>query len=90
MVIARPYTRQNMGSITVAGWIAHGAFWFLLLYGWAVDELDAITISVLLLLWVIARFGLPYLDAAGFFITSVAILDIAMVFIIFKGDIPLT
>jgi len=31
-----------------------------------------------------------YLNAAGFFITVVAILDITLVFIIFKGDVPLT
>jgi hypothetical protein len=30
------------------------------------------------------------IDAAGLFIASVAILDIALVFVIFKGDVPLT
>jgi hypothetical protein len=79
-----------MGSIAVAGWIAHGAFWVLLVYGWAVDELHATAITVFLLLWLIARFGLPYLDAAAFFLTWVAVLDIALVFIIFKADVPLT
>jgi len=79
-----------MGSITVAGWIAFVAFWVLLVYGWAVDELHAPAITVFLVLWIAARFGLPYLNADGFLITCVAILDIALVFTIFKADVPLT
>jgi hypothetical protein len=79
-----------MGSITVAGFIASVAFWILLVYGWAVDELRAPAIIVFLALWIAARFGLPYFHADGFFITYVAILDIALVFMIFKADVPLT
>ena len=79
-----------MGSIAVAGWIGYLAFWILLVYGWAIDELHAPAITVYLLLWIAARFGLPYLNADGFFITCVAILDIALVFTIFKADVPLT
>jgi len=79
-----------MGSITIAGWIALVGFWVLLIYGWAFDELHTFGITVFLLLWAFARFGLPLFGAAAFFITFVAILDIALVFIIFKGDVPLT
>jgi len=79
-----------MGSVAVAGWIAYLAFWILLVYGWAIDELHAWAITVFLVLWIAARFGLPYFNADGFFITCVAILDIALVFTIFKADIPLT
>jgi hypothetical protein len=79
-----------MGSIQVAGWIAIAGFWFLLIYGWFWDELGPTSIAVFIGLWLGARFGLPYLNAAGFFITCVAILDIALVFIIFKGDVPIT
>jgi hypothetical protein len=81
---------MGMGSITVAGWIAYLAFWILLIYGWAIDELHAPAITVFLVLWIAARFGLPYAGAGGFFIACVAILDIALVFTIFKGDVPLT
>jgi hypothetical protein len=87
---AQDYTAEQMGSIAVAGWIAYVAFWLLLVYGWAVDELHTPTIAIFLILWIAARFGLPYLDAGAFFITAVAVLDIALVFLIFKGDIPLT
>ena len=79
-----------MGSIAVAGWIAYVAFWLLLVYGWAVDELQTPAITIFLALWIAARFGLPYLNAGGFFISAVAVLDIALVFMIFKADIPLT
>jgi hypothetical protein len=79
-----------MGSITVASWIAVAGFWFLLAYGWFWDELEPTTIGIFVGVWLAGRFGLPYLNAGGFFITCVAILDIALVFIIFKGDVPIT
>jgi hypothetical protein len=84
------YTQPGMGSIAVAGWIAYVAFWILLIYGWMVDELHAPAITVFLALWITARFGLPYLNGGGFFITCMAVLDIALVFTIFKADVPLT
>jgi hypothetical protein len=79
-----------MGSIAVAGWIALIGFWFLLVYGWFFDELHGSGIALLIGLWVLGRFGLPLLGADGLFITWVAVLDIALVFIIFKCDVPLT
>jgi hypothetical protein len=43
------------------------------------------------LLWLAGCFGLPYLpDGAAMFPPFVAVLDIALVFIIFKGDVRLT
>ena len=79
-----------MDSIAIAGWIALVGFWGLLVYGWAFDELHARGITAFLLLWCFARFGLPLFGAGAFFITCVALLDIALVFIIFKADVPLT
>jgi hypothetical protein len=44
-----------------------------------------------LLLWLVGLFGLPYLPFDGSLSTSfVAVLDITLVFIIFKGDVRLT
>jgi len=77
-------------SIAIAGWIALIGFWVLLPYGWAFDELHTPGVTIFIVLWCLARFGLPYFGAEGFFITAVALLDIALVFIIFKGDVPLT
>jgi len=79
-----------MDSIAIAGWIALIGFWVLLAYGWFWDELGPTGIGVFIGLWLAGRFGLPYLNVAGLFITAVAILDITLVFIIFKGDVPLT
>jgi hypothetical protein len=80
-----------MGSAAVAGWIAHIAFWVLLPYGWLCDELSARAGAGFLLLWLVALFGLPYLPYGGSLTTSfVAVLDITLVFIIFKGDVRLT
>jgi hypothetical protein len=80
-----------MGSAGVAGWIAHIAFWILLPYGWLQDELGARGVSVFLLLWLSGLVGFPLLPYGGFlFSPLVAVLDIALVFIIFKGDVRLT
>jgi hypothetical protein len=80
-----------MGSPLIAAWIAHGAFWGLTLWGWAVGALSATTVAIFLFLWFVASVGLPYIPyGAGLFSSYVAVLDIALVFIIFKGDVRLT
>jgi hypothetical protein len=80
-----------MGSAAIASWIAHVAFWILLLYGWWWDKLGARRFVVFLCLWVMAFFGLPYLPlGAALFSSFVAVLDIALVLVIFEGDVPLT
>lgn len=79
-----------MDSIAIAGLIAVVGFWVLLAYGWAFDELQVRGISIFIALWCVARFGLPLFGAGAFFITCVAVLDIALVFIIFRGDVPIT
>lgn len=82
-----------MGSPAIAALIAHVAFWFLLVYGWAWGELDSKRIAVFLLLWLGGRLGLPYVPyepAQAMFSSYVAVLDITLVFLIFKGDVRLT
>jgi hypothetical protein len=80
-----------MGSVAIASWVAHLAFWILLLYGWWWDKLGPRGIVVFLFLWVAALFGLPYLPyGAALFLSFVAVLDIALVLVIFEGDVPLT
>jgi hypothetical protein len=80
-----------MGSAGIAGWIAHLAFWVLLPYGWLWDELGAREVAGFVLLWLGGLFGLPFLPSGGFlFSPFVAVLDVALVFIIFKGDVWLT
>jgi hypothetical protein len=82
-----------MGSQAVAAWIAHLAFWGLLVYGWLMDALTAVQAGVMLALWAAGAVGLgyvPYAPARAMFPSLVAILDIALVFMIFKGDVRLS
>jgi len=78
-------------SSGVAAWIAHLAFWILLPYGWFWDELTARGVAVFLALWAAGFFGLSLISPVGsaLFPSYVAVLDIVLVFLIFKGDVRL-
>jgi hypothetical protein len=78
-------------SAGIAAWVAHVAFWILLSYGWFFDELEPRGIAAFVALWLAGWIGLPYLGsvAAGMFFSWVALLDVVLVFLIFKGDIRL-
>jgi hypothetical protein len=72
-------------------WVAHVAFWTLLVIGWVFGDLGIRGTAVFLVLWLIAYFGLSGLQVGSeLFFSFVALLDVALVFIIFKGDIRLT
>jgi hypothetical protein len=72
----------------VAALIAHVTFWVLLPYGWFWSEIGPRGIAVFLGLWCLGWLGLPYLTGGfDFFSSYVAMLDIALVFVIFKGDL---
>jgi hypothetical protein len=82
-----------MGSAAVAASIAHLAFWMLQAYGCAVGELSARAAGLFSGLWLVGLFGLPYVtypSVQAMFSSFVAILDIALVFAVFKGDVRLT
>jgi len=82
-----------MGSVAVGAYIAYWAFWVLLVYGFAVGELSVKRVALFLMLWVVGRIALAYIPwepAHALFSSYVAILDIALVFVIFKGDVRLT
>ena len=77
-----------MGSAGVAAWIAHIAFWVLLAYGWFWEELGGRGVAVLLFLWLAGLFGLPHVPyGRAMFSSFVAVLDVALVFLVFKGDV---
>ena len=81
---------SHMGSPAIASLIAHLAFWVLAVYGWFWDELGPQGLSVFLALWLVGMFGLPLIPyGASLFSSFVAVLDIALVFTIFKGDVRL-
>ena len=81
-----------IGSASVAGYIAHMAFWAALVIGGMFGELGRRGVVTFVLLWVCGVFGLPRIsDTAAQLVTPyVAVLDIAMVFIVFKGDVRLS
>jgi hypothetical protein len=80
-----------MGSPAVAAWIAHLAFWVLLARGWTSGDLGIRGTVIALALWLTAYIGLPFLPyGAAFFPSLVAVIDIALVFVIFKGDVHIT
>ena len=80
-----------MGAIAVGGTIAQLAFWILLVWGYFTGELRFRGVAVAIALWLAGNFGLPYLTFGATLITTyVAVLDIGLVFVIFKGDVRLT
>jgi hypothetical protein len=79
-----------MGSAAIGGLIAHAAFWILLVRGYVSDEIGVRGCAIAIALWTIGYFALPRLPYAPPFGTYIAIIDIALVFLIFKGDVRLT
>ena len=78
-----------VGSALIGAWIAHVAFWILIAIAAAGAryKLTAVVVGLWLIGYAAARavaFG------AAWFVPYVAALDIALVLIIFKGDIRLT
>jgi hypothetical protein len=81
-----------VGSVGIGAWIARLAFPTLLLFGWARGELGPRSLTVFVLLGLSVWIGLPrLLPNGGDFVTSaLAVLDIALVLIVFKGDVRIT
>jgi len=89
-----PAVRNTLvGSVTsgIAALVAHVTFWLLLAYGWFWEDLGPVAVAVFLGLWTAGFFGLPYVGyGSALFPSYVAILDVVLVFLIFKGDVRLT
>jgi hypothetical protein len=80
-----------MGSPGIAAWVAHLTFWILVARGWMSGDLGVRGIVVALAVWVTAYFSLSFLPYGGaLFPSFVAIIDIALVFVVFKGDVHIT
>ena len=78
-----------IGSPQVGWWIAHFAFWVLI--GLAARDGRWRTIGVFLVLWIAGYIASSQIAALSlFFMSYVAVLDIALVFIVLRRDIRLT
>ena len=75
-----------IGSPAIAAWIAQMAFWVLLTLGVFYAELGRRSAAVFLALWALGYFGLPSVIISPY----IALLDIALVWLVFKGDVRLT
>jgi hypothetical protein len=74
-----------IGSAAVAGWIAHVAFW--VLFARLAFEVRTVTAATFLLLWVGGYVLLNHVvDGALFFMPWVALLDVALAFVLKVKD----
>ena len=74
-------------TTTVAGWIAHIAFWVLLIVGWVSGELERRGLIICLLLWGVGYIGADAVGLPTLFTTLLAVCDIALVFIVIGPDV---
>jgi hypothetical protein len=81
-----------IGSQAVAAWVAQLAFWVPLTLGIMYGELSRRRAAIVVVLWLLGYLILPRISPFSelFFTSYVAVLDIVLVFIVFKGDVRLT
>lgn len=80
-----------INSVSAAGLLAEVAFWTIVALGVAFGELGRKGASIALILWAVGFLGFPRLspNAEPFVTPYVAVLDIALALIVFKGDVRL-
>ena len=80
-----------MTSAGIAAFIGFWTFWVLLVYGYAVGELSQSHVLTFVIVWLVGRVALAYLPSPAplLFSPYVAVLDIALVWFIFEGDVRL-
>lgn len=79
-----------VGSVSIFFWVAHLAFWVLLILALARESRLRLA-AVFVVLWIggyVATAWLPF--GSAWFMSYVAALDIALVLFVFKGDIRIT
>jgi hypothetical protein len=69
--------------------VAIGGFWVLLVAGWLLGELRFKGTAIFILLWLGAYVGSGLVPYPTLFVTFVAVLDIALALIVFRGDVRL-
>jgi hypothetical protein len=88
----QPQEPTVIGTPLIAAWIGRVAFWCLIPWGLTSGELGMRGACIFLALWLIAYLGFGYLPVpyAAMFPSFVALLDVALVLMIFKGDVRIT
>lgn len=80
-----------IGSVAIAGFVAQAAFWILLVWGAIGAALRWRAIAAFITLWIAGRAALPFTPyGLTLFTPYLAVLDIVLVLMIFKGDIRIT
>ncbi len=81
-----------IGAPLIGLWIAHGAFWVLLVFASSREALRGRGVGLFVVLWVVGYVGVPRIAwwTGSMLASYVAILDIALVLIVFKGDVRIT
>jgi len=77
-----------MLTSATAAWVAHAIFWALLIGGVAFGELRKKAAAAILLAWIAGWWGsshVPY--GPALFPSFVAVLAVALVLLVFKGDV---
>ena len=69
--------------------VAVWGFWVLLAAGWFLGELHLKGIVVFVTLWIVGVFAAPLLLNGMLFLPYIALLDVALVLVVFKGDVTL-
>jgi hypothetical protein len=82
---------SRMGSAGATAWIAHLSFWILLISGLTSGELGTRGVLVALAAWALGYVGLSYVGyGPPLFPSYVAVVDVVLVFVIFKGDVHIS
>ena len=80
-----------VGSLAVGAFVAHAAFWILLAWGAITGALRWPHIAAGVLLWIAGRAALTFTSIPPtLFVSYVALLDIVLVLVVFKGDVRIT
>ena len=79
-----------IGSQAAGAWIAQLVFWAVIGLGVFTDSLNKKVAAVFVALWIAGYFGLPRISWGLFITPYVAVVDIVLVFLVFKGDIRLS
>jgi hypothetical protein len=69
--------------------VAVWGFWILLALGWWLGELQLRGTALFIALWLAVFLGSGLVFQGLLFLPAVAVLDIALVFTVFKGDVTL-